>query len=489
MCAQYAATSESSNNAFIRIIGLILSIGAAVAVAVVIIYLMKLNLTISSGPLFIFVLVDVALVALSFFLFISDAVNRNNILRFISFALVGLMLFVNMFLVTNLEATDDFIGETFGTRTTGGMVEYSIIAQRTSSIKLSTQKELLAGIQSSDPFKNEAERETKKLAAATFEEFRNVSEIIGATEERELDIGVIQSALLDAYAEYFPDEFENLDILATFQAGTEATTSAASNAMVDITKPFSVFVSGIDTEGDISKIGRSDANMLILIDPENYKMMIVSTPRDYYVQLYGTSGYPDKLSHAGMYGIDVTERTIGQLYDIEIDYHVQINFTTITTFVQSLGGIVVDNPREFKLWGQTYKEGQIYLNGDQALLFARARTGLAEGDLDRIKNQQLVLEGIITRVTDPKVVVLYKGLISHLSGTFLSNIPPNVITQLFNRQITLGGDWSVEKFAATGSFAQRPTYSMGSQELSVVIPDQKVIYEIQNAIDDFMKRR
>ena len=227
--------------------------------------------------------------------------------------------------------------------------------------------------------------------------------------------------------------------------------------------------------------------MLILIDPEQYKMMLINTPRDYYVQLYGTKGYPDKLSHGGIYGIDVLEQTIGQLYDIDIDYHVQINFTTITTLVDSMGGINVQNPRTFELWGQTYKEGEIWLNGDMALLFSRARKGLQEGDLDRGKNQQLVIEGILKRVTTTDVVINYKEIISNLSGTFMSNIPPNVITQLFSRQIALGGTWEVEKMNATGSFAQRPTYSMGSQELSVIIPDQSSINEINAAIRDFMR--
>jgi len=227
--------------------------------------------------------------------------------------------------------------------------------------------------------------------------------------------------------------------------------------------------------------------MLILIDPENYKMMLVSTPRDYYVQLHGTRGYPDKLSHAGIYGIDMCEETIADLYGIDIDYHVQINFTTITTFVESMGGINVQNPRTFDLWGSTYKEGEIWLNGEQALLFARARTGLANGDLDRGKNQQLVIEGIIERMTTPDVVIHYKKLISNLSGTFISNVPPSVITQLFSRQISLGGSWSVEKMNAEGSFAQRPTYSMGSQELSVVIPDLRSVNDISMAIRDFMR--
>ena len=485
MCARHIATSESSNNAFIRLIGIILCFGAVAAVTVLLLYLAKLGLTFTSGPLLIFVLVDAGLVAFAFFLFASDKVNHNNIMRFVSFALAGLMLFLNLFIISYLEATDDFLGSQFGMNTSGGQIEYSIVAQRQSNVELSTKNRIVAGIQSSDPFAKEVEKETKKLTSATFEEFENLSEMIGATEEDYVDVAIVQSVLLDAFSEYFPDAYDNLDVLATFSAGS-ATKTTTSDVKVDISKPFSVFVSGLDAEGDINNPGRSDANILILIDPEKYTMMLISTPRDYYVQLYGTSGYPDKLSHSGIYGLDMTERTIGELYDIDIDYHVLINFTTITTFVESMGGIVVNNPREFDLWGQTYGEGRIYLNGDQALLFARAR-GFADGDFVRIQNQQLVIEGIVDRFTSTEVIVSYKKVISNLSGTFISNVPPNVITQLFNRQISLGGDWTIEKLYAKGTPADRPTYSMGSQPLSVVIPDQNSVNEIRTAIKDFMR--
>ena len=461
-----------------------MSIGAAASLAVVIMFLLKIGFTLEPGAILYFVLIDAALIIFAFCLFASDKCNRNNGLRFLSFALAGLMLFVNLFVASYLNTAD--VAITSMNPGSRGVVEYSIVAQRNSSVELSTRNQILASIQSTDTFRREAERETKKLADASFMEFENVSEVIGAIE-RDVDVAVVQSAMLRTYAEYFPESYDTLDVIATFRAGTAARANDEADIKVDITKPFSVYVSGLDVEGDINQIGRSDSNMLILVDPVNYKMMLINTPRDYYVQLHGTRGYPDKLSHAGVYGLDVCEQTIGDLYNIDIDYHVQINFTTITTLVESMGGILVDNPRTFELWGQTYKEGVIWLNGDQALLFARARKGLQEGDLDRGKNQQLVIEGIISRITEPDVVVHYKKLISNLSGTFLSNIPASVITQLFQRQITYGGDWSIEKMNATGAFAQRPTYSMGSQELSVIIPDQLAVYEIQDAIQNFMR--
>ena len=484
MSARYAGTTyESNDDTFIRLIGIIISIGAVISFAIVLFYFFTMDMYIA-GPILYFVIVDAALIAAGLYLFLSGRANRNNILRFVSFAMVGLMLFINLFLWSYLDATKEIIAPTV---TSSGAIEYSIVAQRTAGIQLSEKTEIRAGIQSTDAFKKEVERETSKLTAATFKEFNSISEIINATEIEKVEIAVVQSAMLNAFAEYFPESFDNLDILATFKAGTEKSQSAANDIKVDITKPFSIYVSGLDTDGDIHQTARSDSNMLILIDPEHYKMLLINTPRDYYVQLPGTRGYPDKLCHAGIYGIDMCEQTISELYGIDIDYHVQINFTTVSTFVESMGGIIVNNPRTFELWGQTYKEGEIWLNGDQALLFARARKGLEEGDLDRGKNQQLVIEGIVHRITSPDVVTHYKKLIRNLSGTFLSNVPSSVITQLFSRQIALGGSWTIEKMNAAGTPAQRPTYSMGSEDLSVIIPDYNSINEISMAINDFMR--
>jgi anionic cell wall polymer biosynthesis LytR-Cps2A-Psr (LCP) family protein len=180
-------------------------------------------------------------------------------------------------------------------------------------------------------------------------------------------------------------------------------------------------------------------------------------------------------------------KTIEDLYGVETNFRVLINFDTIVQLVDSMGGIVVDNPETFVLWEQTYKEGRIWLNGDMALLFSRART-FSDGDLNRIKNQQIVIEGIMDRLLDPRMVVNYKSILNNMSPYLRTNIPPDIITQLFSRQIALGGDWTIEKMAATGTFDQRPTYSMGSEPLSVVIPDEQSLMEIRTAIDNFMRR-
>ena len=489
MCAQKDETTYNSGNTdyFIRLIGIIVCIGAAVSIGLTVLHLIDMGVPLTDRAIFIALTIDAALVILPFYFIASGKTDHNNLIRFICILIAALMLFLNVFASSYLEATTDFL-ETQYTVRSRGVIEYNVVAQRKAGIELSQKTKIKAGIQSTDTCKTEAERETKKLAAASFEEYDSLSDLIHATEAKALDVAVVQRTMLDAYAEYFPDSYKNLDVIATFKAGTDRSQTNAANAKVDITKPFAIYVSAIDEWGPIADIaaGRSDANIIMLIDPERYKILLINTPRDYYVQLHGTVGYRDKLTHAGVYGIEMSQQTLEDIYGFEINYHALINFDTVVNLVETMGGIVVDNPAEFNLWGSTYAAGEIYLNGEMALLYSRARKGLSHGDFDRGENQQRVIMGIVDRITEPGVVVHYKNILKTLSGTFRSNIPPKVIAQLFSRQISMGGDWTIERMSADGRSDSRPTYSMGAQELSVIIPDDDSLEEIRAAIRDFM---
>jgi len=488
MFAHHAVTTKNKHqdNYFFSLLGLIICFGAAISVTLLVMTMADMGISITSGPFLLAILADLGLVALPTWLILTGRINYGGVVRFGAFALAGLMLFLNIFITSYLNVTNDFLSDQYNL-SKGGFVEYSIVAQRSANIELPAKSVIRAGIQSSDACKNEATQETKKLTPASFTEYDNLSELIEATEEKTLDIAVVQSGVLTAFAEYFPDSYEKLDVLTRFKAGSEG--SNTTSGRVDITKPFAIYISGIDDYGLINETsGRSDANMIILVDPEHYKILLINTPRDYYVQLHGTTGYRDKLSHSGIYGIEMGEQTLEDLYDLNIDYHVLLNFDTLIRLVDAMGGINVYNPSAFSLWGTSYAEGNIYLTGDYALMYARARKTLSGGDNDRGENQQRVIEAIISRLTKPDVVIHYKSVIKALSGTFSSNIPPKVITQLFSRQISLGGNWTIERISATGTNAQRPTYSMGGdRELSVIIPDENALEEIRATIREFMR--
>ncbi|MDR3364247.1 MAG: LCP family protein [Clostridiales Family XIII bacterium] len=480
-----ANRANQANNYFIKILSLIVSLGSIASFALVLLSLIEMKVAIYNIIL-VAVLVDAVLVFLPFYFIASGKSVRIFALRYGCIAISALMIFLNLFASSYMALTSDFLDDQFGIEK--GNIEYSVVAQRTSNIELSKQIAVRAGIQSTDSCKTEAEEQTQQIADATFMEYDNLSELIDATASDTISIAVVQSVFLVAYAEYFPESYGKLDILATFKAGTASASGTQAVADIDTTKPFALYVSGVDDDGDIDQVARSDVNMLVLIDPKHYKILLVNTPRDYYVQLAGKPGLPDKLTHAGTYGIDVGEATLEDLYGINIDYHVLVNYTTLGNLVNSLGGIYVDNPQQFNLWGHDFPEGRVHLDGENAMLFCRERKHLEDGDNSRGENQQRVIEGIVAQMSASNVVTHYKDILAALDGTFRSNIPPSVITQLFNRQITFGGQWTIEKISVTGTNSQQPTYSMGSDRpLSVVLPDMDSVNAARAQMERFLR--
>lgn len=117
---------------------------------------------------------------------------------------------------------------------------------------------------------------------------------------------------------------------------------------INVTKePFNIYISGIDVFGNISSVSRSDVNIVVTVNPTTHKILLTSIPRDYYVQLHGTTGYKDKLTHAGIYGVDMSISTIEDLLDIDINYYARVNFTTLIELVDAIGGIDVYSDYEF----------------------------------------------------------------------------------------------------------------------------------------------
>ena len=468
-----------------RVIGVLVGFIAVICVALAAIYVLRLGALPFSYALIIFG-IDALIAIIPLYLLLN---GKHNIKKGLCIALSALMAVFNLFIVSYGDLTYNFLSDQYSVGSYGN-IEYSVVAKSSSQINLeqNASRSYTAGIQSTDICRDEAEAEMQKLAQIEFTEYNNVSELIDATLNGGVEVAVMQTVFLDTFAEYFPESYEEISVVTTFKTATRTDDSAVDAIAVDITKPFAIYISGADDFGDIDQTARSDVNMLVLIDPEHYRILLVNTPRDYYVQLHGTTGLPDKLTHAGTYGIDMSEATIEDLYGINVDYHVHINYDTLINLIDRLGGIVVDNPQAFNLWGTQFEEGEIWLAGHHALLYARARKQLSDGDNGRGENQQRIIQGIVDRVSAASIATQYTQILESLSGTFRSNIPPSVIGQLFQRQIALGGHWTIDKLSVVGTPAMQPTYSMGSDKpLDVVLPDMNSVYDASEKMKLFLR--
>ena len=257
------------------------------------------------------------------------------------------------------------------------------------------------------------------------------------------------------------------------------------------TKIITVYISGIDTYGDVSAKSRSDVNIIATVNTGTKQVLLVSTPRDYYVPLSISNGIPDKLTHAGIYGIDVSMAALGELYNINPGFYARVNFTSLIKIVDALGGVTVDSECSFTLYvdGETtyVSEGLNRLNGKQALAFCRERKQLADGDNQRGKNQEAVFKAIIEKLLSPAILTGASDLLSSVEGNVETNISKEQIQELIKSQLDNPQSWTIEMMAATGTGDSNYCYSMPRTALYVMWPNEESVNSIKTAIQEVMK--
>lgn len=257
---------------------------------------------------------------------------------------------------------------------------------------------------------------------------------------------------------------------------------------VDISNAFNIYISGIDVSGSISKNSRSDVNIIMTVNPDTKQILLTTTPRDFYVEIPGISGgAKDKLTHAGIYGVDASMRTLENLYGIDLSYYARVNFTSLVKIVDALGGVDVVSDYSFNAGGYSFQKGINHLNGEQALAFSRERKSFSGGDRQRGKNQEAVIEAILQKALSPELLRNANEIIASVSDCVETNMTRDEMAKFINMQLEDPAIWSVESQAADGSGSSASCYSSGSQQLYVMIPDEAVVAEcshkMQNVIN------
>ena len=203
-----------------------------------------------------------------------------------------------------------------------------------------------------------------------------------------------------------------------------------------VEEPFNVYISGIDVSGPITTNSRSDVNIIMTVNPNTKKILLTTTPRDYYVTLPGVSGESrDKLTHAGIYGVDVSMSTLENLYGIDITYYARVNFTSLVTIVDALGGVDVNSEYAFEAGGYQFQQGINTLNGDQALAFSRERYSFTEGDNQRGRNQEAVLTAILQKAMSPAILTNANQIIASVSDSVETNMTQEDMAKFINMQL------------------------------------------------------
>lgn len=252
------------------------------------------------------------------------------------------------------------------------------------------------------------------------------------------------------------------------------------------TKPFSIFFGGNDQEGELSLTGRTDVDMVVTVNPQSHQIVISSFPRDSLVPNPALGNSPDKLTHLGLQGLQNTMTELSSLLGTPINNYVLINFTTYREIIDALGGVDVNNPYAFgftfnpDIW---FEQGNIHLDGDDALCYVRERYSLPDGDFGRTMHQQIVMKAIISKLTSAAVITKFDSLLTSLKGTFLTNLTDSSIYSLCQKQLDENISWNIVNYRVEGDFGTSICASSGSTPLSVVLPYANQISFISSEID------
>lgn len=296
--------------------------------------------------------------------------------------------------------------------------------------------------------------------------------------EEQVDAILIEDSYLDILNESIVEEEETfkdkIRVIYSFMIVTK--TNDISKDLNVTKEPFNIYVSGIDTYGEISSVSRSDVNMVVSVNPATKQILLTSIPRDYYVQLHGKSGYKDKLTHAGLYGTDMSIQTIEDLLDIEINYYVKVNFSSVINIVNAIDGVTVYSDYTFtSIDNYRYTKGYNEVNGEEALSFARERKAFALGDRQRVKNQQALLKAIFDKCTSKAIITKYSKLLDSVNGSFVTNMKMSRLTSLIKMQLSNNYSWNIVTNSLNGSDASNYTYSAPSQKAYVMEPDEESV--------------
>ena len=257
-----------------------------------------------------------------------------------------------------------------------------------------------------------------------------------------------------------------------------------------ITKePFVIYLSGVDTRGELTENARSDVNILAAVNPVTKRVALVNTPRDYYVDLAGTSS-KDKLTHAGLYGVETSMETLGNLYGVNVDHYIRINFAGFISIIDALGGVDVYSDQAFTSVGSpgyydptTFVEGWNHLDGKAALAFARERHAFASGDIQRGINQMKVIDAMLNKIKSPALLMGFSKIMDAASDCFVTDFSQDQISALVRMQLSDFANWDIQSYTVTGSSGtSTQCYSAKGQKLYVMKPDEASVSKAKEMI-------
>lgn len=295
--------------------------------------------------------------------------------------------------------------------------------------------------------------------------------------------------LNEAYRSVIKDFIPEFDELTEVVGDKEFTRINKLSNKVEDKSSFNLYISGIDTYGPIETVSRSDVNLIVSVNQKTRKILITTIPRDTYVPIAGGgNNQKDKLTHAGIYGIDSSIKTLENFLDTKLDYYAKVNFNTLIEVIDVLGGVDVDNVQTFSAGGYNFPKGKVHLDGKKALVFSRERYHLADGDHDRGRNQERVLKAIIEKASRPESLLKTSPILSIAEKSAQTNMSKDFMVQMINKEIDVPKGYEIESqdLKGTGKMGL-PSYAMPGYRLYMMVADDSSLKEVKDKIENTLK--
>lgn len=334
---------------------------------------------------------------------------------------------------------------------------------------------------------DKAKKKIDKKVNVNYNEYEDLNSLIKALTDEETEGIILEDSELSLIEEENKEVYDLFEVIYEIEIKNDINDLKSA---ININKePFNIYISGIDTFGKINSSSRSDVNIVVTVNPKTEKMLITWIPRDYYVSI-NNSKYKDKLTHAGIYGIDSSIYAIENLLNIDMNYYVKVNFTSVIELVNILGGITVYNDEAFTtIDGVYFKEGNITLNGEDTLAFVRERKNLSEGDLGRGKNQIKVLEALLNKAMSKDIIKKYNSILTSLEGAFVTNMSQNTMLGFIRKEVSKRRNWQIESNTLLGTDSYEYTYSYKNSELYVMKPNEDSVKDGINKINNILNSK
>lgn len=431
--------------------------------------------------LVIFILTELLFVLISIYL-----IKKKNIWKVLGCILSFILIIIFIFLSFIFIRYDTFF-DNISNKNTEVNNFVIVVLNKSNYYKIDDINDKYFGILKTDnTYYNAALDKLNKKVNFKHKEYGNEFDLANGLLEKQVEAILLNEAYISILNEGIKDFSNNIRILDDTKVEIEVEDTNNKDEEIvklDNTESFNVYISGIDTYGKISSVSRSDVNIIATINPNTSKVLLTNVPRDMYVPLDGKTGLKDKLTHAGVYGINTSMGTLENFLGIDISYYVRINFSSLIKIVDFIGGVDVYSAYSFKAGNRYYNTGMNYdLSGNEALAFSRNRFAFIDGDRQRGRNQQQVIAAIIKKIANQKDVNVYFNLINTLENSFQTNMDRDTINSFVYKQLENNYNWNILFNDVNGYDSSNYTYSYPWQKLYVMEVDVNSLDNAKNMI-------